>query len=106
MPDGLPESQQERCDRIPAGTKYTNNYYDSLGNEHWKVKTAGPGGVKICFDGYVWRVVKCGNKVIWKKIHRAPKPFKGRVKIVRKQNLSGTAEAEAEGSSHSRDRKS
>lgn len=104
MAQGLPQSQQGRCDVIPAGKRYLNNYYDSLGNEHWKWKVAPPGGVKICFDGHVWRVVKCGNKVIWKK----PIPpkvrkhiFKGRAKIVQKQQMSAKVKAVAESSSTS-----
>jgi hypothetical protein len=99
MPDGLPSSAQQNCKTIPAGKSYVNNYYDSTGHVRWIKKTAPAGGVPICFDGHVWRVVKCGNIV---RMH-APKAslFKGKYKVVRKQKLWGFAKSAVEGSSHS-----
>jgi hypothetical protein len=101
MPDGMPKEIRHGCDTIPAGHAYVNDYYDSLGNRHWVKKIAPPGGVKICFDGHVWRVVLCGNQVIWKKIGRVHSMAKGSYAIRRKQKLYAKAMSEAESQSHS-----
>lgn len=102
MPGGLPESQQNQCKVIPAGQKYTNNYYDSTGAERWVTKTAPPGGVKICFTGGKWRVVKCGNVVIMKPPPAIKKKiYKGRYVVRNKQRIYSEAVAKATGKSTS-----
>lgn len=105
MSKGLPKSQQGKCDRVKAGKKYVNNFYDSTGKERWKEKKAPKGGLKICKDKKgVWRVVLCGNEIIWKKkVPASIRKVLVKVKTVekRQQKIWSEAEATAKGKSSS-----